>query len=137
MMARLVFAFAIMFALTCNGRAEDANSRLVERWYAALANADRAVFDELLADDAKIILEDLDTVQTKAEFLDSLDEWKNAMRGTALRHRIDRTENGTITVFACYQFPNNAAYMREVFSFRGGRIIENAQSSIGEACEGF
>ena len=137
MMARLLFAFAIMFALSCDGRAEDANLQLVERWYAALAKADRSVFDELLADDARIILEDLDTVQTKAEFLDSLDEWKNAMRGTSLRHRVGSTERGTITVFACYQFPNNAAYMREIFSFRGGRIIENAQSSIGEACEGF
>ena len=137
MMARLSHAFAVVLLLTCASHAEDAHLRLIERWYAALGSADRAVFDELLADDAKIILEDLDTVQTKAEFLDSLDEWKNAMRGASLRHRIDSAENGTITVYACYQFPNNAAYMREIFSFRDAKIIESAQGSIGEACEGF
>ncbi len=79
---------------------------LVDRWYAGLANADRATFSELLSDDAKVILEDIDAIQTKEEFLGSLDEWKNAVRGATIRHRISNIGDGTITVFVCYQFPS-------------------------------
>lgn len=136
-MARLILAIAIILSLTYAGRAADNHQRLIQQWYAALATADRAMFDKLLADEAKVILEDIDSIQTKDEFLGSLDEWKNAVRGATLRHRIGNTDNGTVTVFVCYQFPSNATYTREIFNFRGDKIIESAQSSVGEACEGF
>jgi Domain of unknown function (DUF4440) len=136
-MTRLIFTIAVILSLIIPALADDAHEILIERWYSGLATADRAVFDELLADDARVILEDIDTIQTKDEFLGSLDEWKNAVRSATVRHRIGHLENGTITVFVCYQFPNNTTYTREIFSFRDAKIIESAQSSVGEACEGF
>lgn len=136
-MTRLILTIAVILSLIFPALADDAPEALVERWYAGLATADRATFNDLLADDAKVILEDIDAIQTKEEFLGSLDEWKNAVRGATVRHRIGNTENGTITVFVCYQFPSNTAYTREIFNFRGTKIIESAQSSVGEACEGF
>lgn len=135
-MTRLLFTIAVILALTLPALADDAPA-LLERWYSGLATADRTVFDDLLADDARVILEDIDTVQTKDEFLASLDEWKNAVRGATVRHRIGHSENGMVTVFVCYQFPNTTTYTREIFSFRDAKIIESAQSAIGEACEGF
>ncbi|ATU90246.1 nuclear transport factor 2 family protein [Phyllobacterium zundukense] len=136
-MARLIFTIAVILALIHPALAADTPETLVERWYSGLATADRATFDGLLADDAKIILEDIDAIQTKEEFLDSLDEWKNAVRSATVRHRIASAETDTITVFVCYQFPSNTTYTREIFNFRSGKIIESAQSSVGEACEGF
>ncbi|MDR6631641.1 hypothetical protein J2X72_000412 [Phyllobacterium sp. 1468] len=136
-MARLIFMIAVILLTMCPARADDAHNAIIESWYSALGTADRAVFDRILADDATVILEDIDTIQTKKEFLASLDEWKSAVRGARMRHRIGGVEGGTTTVFVCYQFPANTTYTREIFNFRGGRIIESAQSSLGEACEGF
>lgn len=136
-MARLIFTIAVILSLILPALADDTPEALVDRWYAGLANADRATFSDLLSDDAKVILEDIDAIQTKEEFLGSLDEWKNAVRGAKIRHRISNIGDGTITVFVCYQFPSNTTYTREIFNFRGAKIIESAQSSVGEACEGF
>jgi hypothetical protein len=136
-MARLIFMIAVILLTMCPAIADDAHNAVIESWYSALGTADRAVFDRILADDATVILEDIDTIQTKSEFLASLDEWKNAVRSARVRHRIGAVEGDTTTVFVCYQFPANTTYTREIFSFHSGRIIESAQSSLGEACEGF
>ncbi len=136
-MTRLFYAIVVILSLAFAAQADPAHEKLVERWYTGLATADRAVFNEILAEDAKVILEDIDAIQTKDEFLASLDEWKNAVLGATVRHRIGSTADNTITVFVCYQFPSNSTYTREIFSFRDAKIIESAQSSIGEACEGF
>ena len=136
-MARLIFMIAVILLTPLPAVADDAHNAIIESWYSALGTADRAVFDRILADDATVILEDIDTIQTKDEFLASLDEWKNAVRSARVRHRIGGVEGDTTTVFVCYQFPANTTYTREIFNFRNGRIIESAQSSLGEACEGF
>jgi len=136
-MARLIFMIAVILLTPLPAVADDAHNAIIESWYSALGTADRAVFDRILADDATVILEDIDTIQTKDHFLASLDEWKNAVRSARVRHRIGNVEGDTTTVFVCYQFPANTTYTREIFNFRNGRIIESAQSSLGEACEGF
>jgi hypothetical protein len=136
-MTRLILTIAVILSSMLPALADETHEALVKRWYSGLATADRTTFNDILADDAKVILEDIDAIQTKDEFLGSLDEWKNAVRGATVRHRIGSTENGTITVFVCYQFPGNTTYMREIFNFRGAKIIESAQSSVGGACEGF
>ena len=128
-MARLISMIAVILLAMCPATADDAHNATIESWYSALGTADRAVFDEILADDAKVILEDIDAIQTKDEFLASLDEWKNAVRGAKVRHRIGGSEGDTTTVFVCYQFPGNTTYTREIFNFRSGKIIESAQSS--------
>ena len=136
-MARLIFMIAVILLTPLPAVADDAHNAIIESWYSALGTAERVVFDRILADDATVILEDIDTIQTKDEFLASLDEWKNAVRSARVRHRIGGVEGDTTTVFVCYQFPANTTYTREIFNFRNGRIIESAQSSLGEACEGF
>ncbi|MBB3236051.1 hypothetical protein [Phyllobacterium endophyticum] len=136
-MARFMIMIAVILSVMRPGSADDAHNAIIEAWYSALGTADRSVFDKILADEATVILEDIDTIQTKDEFLASLDEWKNAVHNAKVRHRIGGVEGETTTVFVCYQFPANTTYTREIFNFRNGRVIESAQTSLGGACEGF
>ena len=53
-------------------------------WYTMLQSGSDARIAGLLADDAVIILEDIGVEQSKAEFVDSLDEWKDAITGGSL-----------------------------------------------------
>ncbi|MDQ6432597.1 nuclear transport factor 2 family protein [Mesorhizobium sp. LHD-90] len=114
-----------------------AQEPVVEQWYAALATADRGKFESLLADDAKIRLIDLGVEQTKAEFVDSLDEWEAAMAGATIRHRIEKTAGAVTTVIACYHFPANDVLLRETFLVEAGLIRENIQVEIAESCEAY
>ncbi|TIW86208.1 MAG: nuclear transport factor 2 family protein, partial [Mesorhizobium sp.] len=79
---------------------------IISRWYSALLAADRTELSDLLADDVRIQLEDLGIVQNKQEFIASIDEWKGAVAGAAIRHRLEKSEGGVTTVVACYDFPN-------------------------------
>lgn len=117
--------------------AQEPVSELIERWYAALANGDRQVFSDILSDDATIRLEDLEMEQSKQEFIESLDEWENAMRGSTITHRIEEMDQTSATVLVCYRFPSNELFGRDAFRVSNGRIIESAQSSIGESCDVF
>jgi hypothetical protein len=67
-------------------RADDA---LLERWYAALFDADREAISELLSDDATIRLEDLGVTQTKTEFIAALDEWEEIVQTANFAWQID------------------------------------------------
>lgn len=84
-------------------RADD--RAIIDRWYVALLAADRISLSDLLADDARIRLDDLGIEQTKTEFIASMDEWNKAIAGAAIRHRIEKSEGSVITVVACYDFP--------------------------------
>ena len=130
----LALAFALLSTASFGSEAEKA---LIERWYAALGSVNRAEFQEILSDKAKITLGDLDIVQTKAEFITSLDEWQDAMKGAAIRHAIDSDADGLVTVSVCYKFPDNEALGREVFAFDGGKIVSSEQETIAESCESF
>ncbi|TIT90458.1 MAG: nuclear transport factor 2 family protein, partial [Mesorhizobium sp.] len=61
-------AVALLFSLLA-ARADD--SVIIDRWYSALLAADRTELSALLADDARMTLEDLGVVQNKQEFIDS------------------------------------------------------------------
>ncbi len=130
----LALALSLLASTSYGGEAEKA---LVERWYAALGAVNRAEFADLLAEKAKVTLGDLDIIQTKAEFITSLDEWEDAMKGAAIRHEIDSDAEGLITVSVCYKFPDNEALGREVFAFDGGKIVSSEQETIAESCESF
>ncbi|TIX06001.1 MAG: nuclear transport factor 2 family protein, partial [Mesorhizobium sp.] len=110
---------------------------LIDRWYSALLVADRTELSDLLADDVRIKLDDLGVVQTKQEFIASIDDWQGAVAGAAIRHRIEKSEAGVTTVIACYDFPNNDMLMHETFSVAGNRITASTQAAIAESCEAY
>ncbi|TIX80614.1 MAG: nuclear transport factor 2 family protein [Mesorhizobium sp.] len=124
-----VAAAALLFSVI-SARADD--GALIGRWYAALLVADRTELSDLLADDVRIKLDDLGVVQTKQEFITSIDDWQGAVAGAEIRHRIEKTEGGVTTVIACYDFPNNDALMQETFAIADNRITASSQAAIAE-----
>ena len=113
--------------------AENAEA-IVEKWYAALEAVDRLVFEEIIADDAVITLNDLETYQNKREFIDSLDEWEDAMKGAEIRHKIETSTPDTASVLICHSFPGNETLGRETFRVEGGKVRESVQTVIGDSC---
>jgi hypothetical protein len=131
----VVFTAAALMIAIVAARADD--RAIISRWYSALLVADRTELADLLADDVRIKLDDLGVVQSKQEFIASLDEWKGAVAGAAIRHRIEKTEGGVTTVIACYDFPNNDMLMQETFAVSDNRITASSQAAIAENCEGY
>ncbi|BCG85151.1 MULTISPECIES: nuclear transport factor 2 family protein [unclassified Mesorhizobium] len=131
----VVFTAAALLIAIIAARADD--GAIISRWYAALLVADRTELADLLADDVRITLDDLGIVQSKQEFIASLDEWKGAVAGAAIRHRIEKSEGGVTTVIACYDFPNNDMLMQETFAVTDNRITASSQAAIAENCEGY
>ncbi|UVK42406.1 nuclear transport factor 2 family protein [Mesorhizobium sp. AR07] len=127
-------AAALLFSII-PVRADD--SAIISRWYSALLVADRTELSDLLADDVRIKLEDLGIVQSKQEFIASIDEWQGAVAGAAIRHRIEKSEGGVITVTACYDFPDNDMLMQETFAVTDNRITASSQAAIAENCDGY
>jgi hypothetical protein len=127
-------AAALLIAIIA-ARADD--RAIISRWYSALLVADRTELSDLLSDDVRIKLDDLGIVQSKQEFIASIDEWKGAVAGAAIRHRIERSEGGVTTVVACYDFPNNDMLMQETFAVTDNRITASSQAAIAENCDGF
>ena len=130
----LALALSLLSTVSFSGEAEKA---LVERWYTALGAVNRAEFADLLAEKAKVTLGDLDIIQTKAEFITSLDEWEDAMKGSSIRHAVESDTEGLVTVMVCYTFPDNESLTREVFGFTGGQIGSSEQETISDSCAEF
>ncbi|NGN42072.1 nuclear transport factor 2 family protein [Mesorhizobium sp. CGMCC 1.15528] len=114
-----------------------ADEAVVERWYAALVTVDEDTLSSLLAEDAEMKLLDLGVVQSKPEFLASLDEWREAAHGLVVRYRIEGVTEGATMVLACYDFPANHVLMRETFAISGERIAKNVQMRLAENCEAY
>ena len=130
-----VFTAAALLIAIIAARADD--GAIISRWYSALLVADRTELADLLADDVRIKLDDLGVVQSKQEFIASLDEWKGAVAGAAIRHRIEKSEGGVTTVIACYDFPDNDMLMQETFAVADNHITATSQAAIAENCEGY
>ena len=131
----VVFTAAALLIAIVAARADD--GAIISRWYSALLIADRTELADLLADDVRIKLDDLGIVQSKQEFIAALDEWKGAVAGAAIRHRIEKSEGGVTTVIACYDFPDNDMLMQETFAVTDNRITASSQAAIAENCEGY
>ena len=131
----VVFTAAALLIAIVAARADD--GAIISRWYSALLVADRTELADLLADDVRIKLEDLGVVQSKQEFIAALDEWKGAVAGAAIRHRIEKSEGGVTTVIACYDFPDNDMLMQETFAVANNRITASSQAALAENCEGY
>ncbi|WP_027053118.1 hypothetical protein [Mesorhizobium erdmanii] len=130
-----VFTFVALLIAIIAARADD--GAIISRWYSALLVADRTELADLLADDVRIKLDDLGIVQSKQEFIAALDEWKGAVAGAAIRHRIAKSEGGVTTVIACYDFPDNDVLTRETFAVTDNHITASSQAAIAENCEGY
>ena len=105
--------------------------------YRPLVFGDRTSLAELLSDDARIRLHDIGVEQTKPEFIASMDEWRGAVAGATIRHRIEKAETGLVTVIVCYDFPGNDLLTRESFALSGSRITASSQETIAESCSGY
>lgn len=131
----IAFTATALLMAALAARADD--GAIISRWYSALLVADRTELSDLLSDDVRIQLDDLGIVQSKQEFIASIDEWKGAAAGAAIRHRIEKSEGGVTTVVACYDFPNNDMLMQETFAVTDNRITASSQAAIAENCDGF
>ncbi|MFC5585988.1 DUF4440 domain-containing protein [Nitratireductor kimnyeongensis] len=112
--------------------------KVLAQWFDALRTADRQTLSELLSDDARIILNDIGIEQTKEEFLDSMDTWKETTgSGTDIRYRVDNKSDNETIVTVCYDFPNNSVLTQERFLIGEAGIEESNQSQIAESCADF
>lgn len=111
----------------------------VQAWYQALGEVDRSMLDNVLTDDARIDLRDLGIVQTKAEFLDSLDAWAEANKDAEILTRSGKETGSpdTVAVEVCYRFPSNELLIEETFELAGEKITQSVQQQISESCDGF
>lgn len=132
---RFLLSAALLMSTVARASADD--GAIIDRWYSALLAADRTELSELLADDVRMKLDDVGIVQTKQDFIASIDEWQGAVTGAAIRHRIERSENGETTVLACYDFPSNDMLMRETFTVAGGRIVASTQTAVAQDCSAY
>jgi len=137
MMPRKVLAFAVLLVAVAAMPARADEAVVIDRWYAALLAADRAGLSDLLAEDARIRLADIGVEQDKREFIASMDEWQGAVAGAAIRHRIEKSENGVTSVIVCYDFPANDLLTRETFALAGERITASSQASVADSCDGY
>ncbi|KQZ15197.1 hypothetical protein ASD44_14895 [Mesorhizobium sp. Root554] len=132
---RLLYLSIVLLTAAGPVRADDA--AVIGKWYGALLTADRAVLSELLAENARIRLDDLGIEQSKDEFIASMDEWEGAVAGAAIRHRIDSQAAGVTTVTACYDFPANDIMMQETFTIEGDHVAASTQATVAENCDSF
>jgi hypothetical protein len=131
---RQILAAFLICSLPSVALAEGSAEAVAEKWYAALETVDRTAFEALIADDALITLNDLETDQNKREFIESLDEWQDAMQGASIRHRFETATEDSASVLVCYKFPDNETLSRETFRVENGKIKESVQTTIGDSC---
>jgi hypothetical protein len=115
----------------------DSPDETITRWYTLLVAANEEGLAKLLSDDVKIKLTGVDVTQNKAQFLGAISEWRIAIAGGGIEHKLEKTEGDTTTVRACYDFADNDILMRETFRIADGLIVENTQTQIGEDCSAF
>jgi len=131
---------AMALAAVLNGSPCVAQNSLLDRWYTAMFDVNRVAIDDLLAEDAVIQLEDLGLSQTKAEYMDALDEWEDIVKTANFAWQIEEgapADETNATVLVCYQFPDNELMIREAFTFRDGKIISSVHKTVSDSCEDF
>lgn len=107
----------------------------VQNWFDGLRNAHANTFEEILTDNAMIELGDLGISQTKAEFIASLDQWKQVHRSAIITTKLASTDKSLIEVNVCYKFPSNEVYNRETFELIDGKISKSIQEKISNICQ--
>jgi hypothetical protein len=125
----LVAAPAASFAETAD--------ETITRWYAMLVAANEDGLAKILSDTAVIKLEDIGVTRSKIEFLGTMSEWRIAIAGGGIRHKVEKSEGNATTVLACYDFAENDILIRETFRIDGGLIVENMQARVAEDCDAY
>lgn len=118
----------------------NAQTSLLDRWYTAMFDVNRIAITDLLADDAVIKLEDQDITQTKDEFIEALDDWEDIVKTANFAWQLEEEATNdeiSASVLVCYQFPDKELMVREVFSFRDGKIISSVHTTASDSCEDF
>jgi hypothetical protein len=126
-------------ALRCGLAPSFAASRdeIITRWNAMLVAANADGLAPLLSDEAVIDIQDLGIQQDRAEFPGTLGEWRSAIAGGGIRHKVEKTEGDVTTVLACYDFAENDILMRETFKIDAGLIGGNTQVRVAEDCNAY
>ncbi len=109
----------------------------VRAWFVALTKVNHPHFKKLIAEGTEIRLKDLGIVQTREEFLNSLDAWEEATKGAIILTQMISSENGKDVVEVCYRFPDNEQLNRETYHYSDGLITAVTQERIGNECKGF
>jgi hypothetical protein len=128
---------AFLLALSLLAFAQEDQSAIIAKWYAALSSIDRSTFETLISDKAVIKLEDIGVEQTKAEFIESLDEWEDAMKGATIRHQVISQSGNAISMRVCYTFSGNQSLNHEDFKIEAGMVVESVQAKVADSCAGF
>jgi hypothetical protein len=110
---------------------------MVGKWFDALRSADRNGFEAILAGNAEIDLRYLGIVQTRAEFIESLDAWGEAIKDGEVLTRTISAEADTVIVDVCYRFPSNEKVNRETFTLESDKIARVVQEESAQTCQGF
>lgn len=118
--------------------AQDDQSLVLNSWYKALSPVDRDTISSLLTDDAVVELKDYDVVQSKSEFIDSLDSWEDAIEDGSIKYKMkDVGSDEVIIAVVCYTFSSNELMTEETFKFSDGKIMNSVQATISEDCVDF
>lgn len=132
----LLAAIALAVTVSIPARSADAPA-LLAKWYAALQASDEPAISALLTDNAVILLEDIGIEQTKAEFVASLGEWRDAIDGGKVDYKLEASDDTSATTLVCYRFPESPMTVREVFTFAGEQISKSVQAQVADNCDGF
>ncbi len=115
----------------------DTAEETITRWYAMLVAANEDGLAEILAEDAVIKLNDLGVTRSKTEFLGTMSEWRIAIAGGGIRHKVEQSKGGVTTVLACYDFAENDILQRETFRVADDKIVENTQARVEDNCDAY
>ena len=131
----LVVAAALLCGLTPSLAAS--SQEIITRWYSMLVAANADGLASLLSDAVVIDIQDVGIRQNKTQFLGTLGDWRIAIAGGGIRHKVEKTEGDITTVLACYDFAENDILMRETFRIEAGLISANTQARIAEDCNAY
>lgn len=115
---------------------------MVNQWYVVhlAGHGNNVLVDSVsnvLADDARIDLPDLGIVQTKAEYVEALDNWPDAIEGGTIAHVVTAADGVSATAKVCYRFVDNELLSEETFAFTGGQVSALTSKTLAETCAGF
>lgn len=90
---------------------------------------------QLLAPDAAIELKQLGVTQTRAEFIESLDSWQDAVKDAVITAKPAAGDVSGTVYDVCYTFPSNERLNRETFALVGEKVVAQSQETVAESCQ--
>ncbi|MGI9350496.1 MAG: hypothetical protein ACR2O3_02935 [Rhizobiaceae bacterium] len=131
-MKKLILVFIILLTPVQNAAAS--NLEMINSWYIALRTINRPAFELLLSDTATIELKQLDVIQDKSEFIESLDTWEEVAGDVFISTTMSGSDGTKTDVLVCYRFPSDAFTNRETFWIIKGQIIRQIQERLQDGC---